>query len=94
MVQLVLVFSRTPMYFDSISLYHFYMLNVICFLFIFQNTVEGRIVYFPAVGRLDCDSSSSDHRGFWQLDGFGLLGIYKSDWTKIGGKWNSALFFL
>ena len=59
-----------------------------CVSFIFQNTVEGRIAYFPAVGRLDCDSSSANHRGFWQLDGFGLVGIYKSDWTKIGGKSN------
>ena len=59
-----------------------------CISFIFQNTVEGRIAYFPAVGRLDCDSSSADHRGFWQLDGYGLVGIYKSDWTKIGGKSN------
>ena len=78
------------MYFDSNSLYHYYMLNVISLSFIFQNTVEGRIAYFPVVGRLDCGSSSAEHRGFWQLNGFGLLGIYKSDWTKIGGKWNSV----
>jgi hypothetical protein len=44
------------------------------------------------VGRLDCDSSSADHRGFWELIGFGLLGIYKSDWTKIGGTWNSICY--
>jgi len=50
-----------------------------------KNTVEGRIAYFPVVGRLDCGSSSTEHRGFWELEGFGLLGIYKSDWTKIGG---------
>jgi len=73
------------MYFDSKSLYHYYILNVISLSFIFQNTVEGRIAYFPVVGRLDCGSSSTEHRGFWELEGFGLLGIYKSDWTKIGG---------
>ena len=55
----------------------------------FQNTIEGRIAYFPVVGRLHCDGSSADHRGFWELNGFGLLGIYKSDWAKVGGKWNS-----
>jgi len=44
------------------------------------------------VGRLDCDSSSEDHRGFWQLNGFGLLSIYKSDWTRLGGKWNSNCY--
>ena len=59
----------------------------------FQNTVEGRIVYYPVVGRLVCDSSSADHRGYWEHDGFGLVGIYKSDWTKIGGQWNSIFFY-
>jgi len=90
MVLLVLAFSRSLMYFDSKSLYHYYILNVISLSFIFQNTVEGRIAYFPVVGRLDCSSSSAEHRGFWELAGFGLLGVYKSDWTKIGGKWNSV----
>ncbi|KAL9978694.1 hypothetical protein ACROYT_G016242 [Oculina patagonica] len=50
-----------------------------------KNTIEGRIAYFPAVGRLDCESTYDHHRGFWQMDGFGLLGIYKSDWAKFGG---------
>ena len=68
-------------------------LYVIRFPFFFiQNTVEGRIAYFPVVGRLHCDSSSADHRGFWELLGFGLLGIYKSDWTKIGGEWNLVCY--
>jgi len=88
MVQLVLVFSSSPMYFDSGSLYYvLYILNIIWFWFIFQNTIEGLIAYFPVVGRLECDSSSVEHRGFWEHDGFGLLGIYKSDWIKTGGKW-------
>ena len=46
----------------------------------------GRIAYFPVVGPLDCESTYADHRGFWEIDGFGLLSIYKSDWTKFGGK--------
>ena len=79
------------MHFDSKSLYDYYILSLVryLFLFIFQNTVEGRIAYFPVVGRLVCDSSSADHRGYWEHDGFGLVGIYKSDWTKIRGQWNS-----
>ena len=43
------------------------------------------MVYFPIVGRLNCNSDSQEHRGFWQIDGFGLMAMYKSDWTKLGG---------
>ena len=43
------------------------------------------MVYFPIVGRLNCNSDSKEHRGFWQMDGFGLMAMYKSDWTKLGG---------
>lgn len=50
-----------------------------------MNTIAGKLAYFPIVGRLDCQSSSVDHKGFWQLDGYGLLAIYKSDWEKFGG---------
>lgn len=50
-----------------------------------MNTIAGRMAYFPAVGRLDCGSSSVEHQGFWQLNGYGLLAIYKSDWDRFGG---------
>lgn len=50
------------------------------------------MVYAPIVGRLDCESSSAEHLGFWQLDGYGLLAIYKSDWDRFGGKFNSESF--
>ena len=53
-----------------------------------QNTIAGRMAYFPAVGRLDCGSSSLEHHGFWQLNGYGLLAIYKSDWDRFGGEYN------
>ena len=43
------------------------------------------MVYFPIVGRLNCNSDSKKHRGFWQMNGFGLMAMYKSDWTKLGG---------
>ena len=55
------------------------------------------MVYFPIVGRLNCNSDSKEHRGFWQMDGFGLMAMYKSDWTKLGGmqyvKLNESLKF-
>ena len=46
------------------------------------------MAYFPAVGRLDCGSHSTEHRGFWQLNGYGIMSIYKSDWDRFGGEWN------
>ena len=60
---------------------------IIYFIFFyFQNTIEGRIAYFPVVGRLDCQSTADDHYGFWQLDGYGIVGVYKSDWIRFGGE--------
>jgi len=49
------------------------------------------MAYFPIVGRLACDSNPVKHRGFWQLDGYGLLAIYKSDWDRFSGEWESIL---
>ena len=44
------------------------------------------MAYFPVVGRLDCESSSALHRGFWQVNGYGIMAVYKSDWDRFGGK--------
>ncbi len=52
------------------------------------------MAYFPIVGRLDCESSSVEHQGFWQMDGYGIMSIYKSDWDRFGGKFNSNHFRL
>ena len=38
------------------------------------------------MGRLNCGSSSADHKGYWEIEGYGLLGVYKSDWIHFGGK--------
>ena len=70
---------------------------IVIILLIFpQNTIVGRMAYFPIVGRLDCGSSSAEHQGFWQLDGYGIMSIYKSDWDRFGGKLNSNanLFYI
>lgn len=44
------------------------------------------MAYFPIVGRLDCESSSVEHQGFWEMSGYGIMAIYKSDWDGFGGK--------
>ena len=56
-----------------------------------QNTIKGHIVFCPQVGRLNCGSSSVDHKGYWELEGYGLVGVYKSDWMRFGGK---SLYFV
>ena len=50
-----------------------------------QNTIAARMAYFPIVGRLDCASTSVEHLGFWQMDGYGVMSMYKSDWERVGG---------
>ena len=58
-----------------------------------QNTIEGHIVFCPQVGRLNCGSSSVDHKGYWELEGYGLVGVYKSDWIRFGGKLLHVVLF-
>ena len=50
------------------------------------------MAYFPIVGRLDCASSSVEHLGFWQTDGYGVMAMYKSDWERLGGENNLNSF--
>ena len=57
------------------------------FIYVYmQNTIEGRLVYAPIVGRLHCGSTYVDPKGYWEMDGFGLMSIYKSDWVRFKGK--------
>ena len=44
------------------------------------------MAYFPIVGRLHCGSSSENHQGFWEMNGYGIMAIYKSGWDRFGGK--------
>lgn len=50
-----------------------------------KHTVKGVMTYSPLLARLQCGANPQVPFGFWEISGYGIFGIYKSDWDIIGG---------
>ena len=50
-----------------------------------QHCIKGKMAYSPLLIRLSCDAFPERPTGKWETVGYGIFGIYKSDWDKFGG---------
>ena len=50
-----------------------------------KHTTQGVSVYAPILKRLDCGMLSFYEVGKWEVVGYGLISMHKSDWDVVGG---------
>ncbi|EDO43079.1 predicted protein [Nematostella vectensis] len=50
-----------------------------------KHCFQNRSVYAPVLIRLGCGHNPLNISGRWEIHGFGMVGMYKSDWDQIGG---------
>ena len=50
-----------------------------------KHTTQGISVYTPLLRRLNCGVIAFDGPGMWEIFGYGLVSMFKTDWEAIGG---------
>ncbi|KAJ7380350.1 hypothetical protein OS493_008802 [Desmophyllum pertusum] len=50
-----------------------------------KHCIEGHVVYTPIIFKLACGANAENLAGIWQDQGYGIIGMYKSDWDRSGG---------
>ncbi|XP_072017478.1 uncharacterized protein [Amphiura filiformis] len=50
-----------------------------------KHVIRNKMVFAPVVGKLEKDSSPDNPQGEWDIDGFSVIAMTKSDWDMIGG---------
>ncbi|XP_019864255.1 PREDICTED: N-acetyl-beta-glucosaminyl-glycoprotein 4-beta-N-acetylgalactosaminyltransferase 1-like [Amphimedon queenslandica] len=50
-----------------------------------KHTIEGKMAYAPMFFKLSEGFSENNVDGYWQIGTFGLFGMFKSDWERVGG---------
>lgn len=54
-----------------------------------KHCVKAELAFSPAVMGLSCRSLPGDPHGYWEVNGFGLSEIYKSDFDRIRAHWGA-----
>ena len=47
--------------------------------------MQGKTAFSPSVFRLQCGATPQHPNGFWEVAGYGIFSVYKSDWNIFGG---------
>jgi len=50
-----------------------------------KHVVQGKLAFAPVLVRLSCRYTPDRPDGFWELLGYGLFGVCKSDWDRFKG---------
>ena len=50
-----------------------------------KHTIQGISMFGPILRRLECGELSFVGKGKWEVSGYGLIGMFKSDWKFVGG---------